>query len=146
MAARASSYSADAAFCTAGNTDPGIRARARNVGQITELTLDAEHEELGILGRLTPGQHCQAAEEAAREQVANRDDHSVMVPADMPGRARSSNRAPHPATRMIRRNTNRRHMVGDHHGRAAWRATLLVRAVDDLLGTHRSLLYATTFL
>jgi hypothetical protein len=29
-------------------------------------------------------------------------------------------------------------MMGDHHGRTAVRATLLVRAVDDILGTHRS--------
>ena len=27
-------------------------------------------------------------------------------------------------------------MIGDHHGRAARIATLLVRAVDDILGTH----------
>ncbi len=27
-------------------------------------------------------------------------------------------------------------MIGDHHGRTARRATLLVRAVDDILGTH----------
>ena len=32
---------------------------------------------------------------------------------------------------------NRRHMTGDHHGRMAGRATLLVRAVDEILGTHR---------
>ena len=44
----------------------------------------------------------------------------------------------HAATRVIRRNTNRRHMIGDHHGRTAGRATLLVRAVDEILGTHRS--------
>jgi hypothetical protein len=37
---------------------------------------------------------------------------------------------------MIRRNTNRRHMIDDHHGRNAWRANLLVRAVDGILGTH----------
>jgi hypothetical protein len=37
---------------------------------------------------------------------------------------------------VIRRNTNRRHMIGDHHGRTARRANLLVRAVDDILGTH----------
>ena len=42
----------------------------------------------------------------------------------------------HAATRVIRRNTNRRHMIGDHHGRTAGRATLLVRAVDEILGTH----------
>ena len=31
---------------------------------------------------------------------------------------------------------NRRHMTDDHHGRTAGRATLLVRAVDEILGTH----------
>ena len=38
---------------------------------------------------------------------------------------------------MVRRNTNRRHMIGDHHGRTAERTTLMLRAVDDILGTHR---------
>jgi hypothetical protein len=38
--------------------------------------------------------------------------------------------------RVIRRNTNRRHIIGDHHGWTAERATLLLRAVDDNLGTH----------
>jgi hypothetical protein len=28
-------------------------------------------------------------------------------------------------------------MTGDHHGRTAGRATLLVRTVDEILGTHR---------
>jgi hypothetical protein len=42
----------------------------------------------------------------------------------------------HDATRMIRRKTNRRHMTGDHHDQAAGIATLLVRAVDGILGTH----------
>jgi hypothetical protein len=27
-------------------------------------------------------------------------------------------------------------MIGDHHGRTAGRATLLVRAADGILGTH----------
>ena len=27
-------------------------------------------------------------------------------------------------------------MIGDHHGRSAGRATLLVRAADEILGTH----------
>jgi len=30
-------------------------------------------------------------------------------------------------------------MIGDHHGRSAGRATLLVRAVDAILGTHRAI-------
>ena len=41
------------------------------------------------------------------------------------------------ATRVIRRNTNRRHMVSDHHGQTTGRATLLVRAMDEIPGTHR---------
>ena len=36
---------------------------------------------------------------------------------------------------MIRRKTNRRHMTGDHHDRTATRATLLVTAADEILGT-----------
>ena len=43
----------------------------------------------------------------------------------------------HAASRVVRRNMNRRHMTGDHHDRTAGRATLLVRAVDKILGTHR---------
>ena len=52
-----------------------------------------EHQELGIPGRLTPGQHHHAAEQAAREQVHDREDHSAMIPAHKTGQARSSNRA-----------------------------------------------------
>jgi hypothetical protein len=29
-------------------------------------------------------------------------------------------------------------MIGDHHGRTAGRATLLLRAMDEILGTHSS--------
>ncbi len=36
----------------------------------------------------------------------------------------------HVVTRAMRRKTNRRHMTGDHHGRTAGRATLLVTATD----------------
>jgi hypothetical protein len=43
----------------------------------------------------------------------------------------------HEATRAIRRNLNRRHMTGDHHSGMAGRATLLVRATDGILSTHR---------
>jgi hypothetical protein len=55
--------------------------------------LVAHHQELGIPGRLTPGQHHHAAEQAAREQVHDREDHSAMIPAHKTGQARSSNRA-----------------------------------------------------
>ena len=42
----------------------------------------------------------------------------------------------HAVSRVVRRKTNRRHMTGDHHGRTARRATLLVTATDEILGTH----------
>jgi len=42
----------------------------------------------------------------------------------------------HVVTRAMRRKTNRRHMTGDHHGRTAGRATLLLTATDGNLGTH----------
>jgi hypothetical protein len=42
----------------------------------------------------------------------------------------------HETARLVRRKTNRMHMTGDHHGRTAGGATLLVRAVDEILGTH----------
>ena len=45
----------------------------------------------------------------------------------------------HEVIRVIRRKTNRRHMTGDHHDRTARRATLLVTAADEILGTHRVL-------
>jgi hypothetical protein len=40
------------------------------------------------------------------------------------------------AVRVIRRKANRRHMTGDHHGRTAGKATLLVTVADEILGTH----------
>jgi hypothetical protein len=43
----------------------------------------------------------------------------------------------HAVTRVIRRKANRRHMIGDHHGWAAGKPTLLVTAMDEILGTHR---------
>ena len=46
-------------------------------------------------------------------------------------------RQPQPGgPRVIRRKTNRRHMTGDHHGRTSEKATLQVRATDEILGTH----------
>jgi hypothetical protein len=42
----------------------------------------------------------------------------------------------HAATRVARRNTNRKHMTGDHHGQPAGKATLLVRAADEVIGTY----------
>ena len=45
----------------------------------------------------------------------------------------------HTASRVIRRNTNRRHMIGDHHGLTTVRTSLLVRAMDGILGTHSAI-------
>jgi len=39
---------------------------------------------------------------------------------------------------VVRRNMNRRHMTSDHRGGTAGRATLLARAMDEILGTHAS--------
>ena len=44
----------------------------------------------------------------------------------------------HAASRVVRRNMNRRHRTGDHHGGTAGRATLLARAMDEILGTHNT--------
>jgi len=38
-----------------------------------------QHQQLGFLGHLTPGQHHQAAEQAAREQVDDREDPPAMI-------------------------------------------------------------------
>jgi hypothetical protein len=43
----------------------------------------------------------------------------------------------HETTLVITRKTNRRHMTGNPHGQMAGKATLLVRAADEILGTHR---------
>ncbi len=42
----------------------------------------------------------------------------------------------HVITRVIRRKTNRRHTISDHHGRATDIATSLLTAADGILGTH----------
>ena len=42
--------------------------------------LVAEYQELGVLGHLMPGQHHQAAEQAAHEKVDAVEDHSAMIP------------------------------------------------------------------
>ena len=52
-----------------------------------------EHQELGVLGHLMPGQHHYAAEHTAREQVEGRGDHSAMIPTHKTAQAGSSNRA-----------------------------------------------------
>ena len=45
----------------------------------------------------------------------------------------------HVITLVIRRKTNRRHMISDHHRRATNIATSLLTATDAILGTHRLL-------
>jgi putative transposase len=61
----------------------------------------------------------------------------IKISAVFHASSRRDSRSPG-ASRVIRRKTNRRHMIGDHHGRTAGGTTLLVRAVDAILGTHRA--------
>ena len=68
-------------------TDPADLAAQHRV-------LVPQHQELGVLGHLAPGQHRQAAQQAANKQVDDRNDHSAMIPAGKSDQARSSNRAP----------------------------------------------------
>ncbi len=63
-----------------------------------DRVLVPEHQEPGVPGHLTPGQHHQTAEQTANEQVDDREDHSAMIPTRLSARARSSNRAPHGST------------------------------------------------
>jgi hypothetical protein len=81
---------------------PGQRREPQPVGWLVAdpADLPAQHrvlvpedQEFGILGCLTPGQHHQAAEQTAREQVDHREDHSEMIPTRQAAPARSSNRA-----------------------------------------------------
>jgi hypothetical protein len=45
----------------------------------------SQYQQLGVLGRITPGQHYQAAEQATHELVRNREDHPAMI-SDLAGR------------------------------------------------------------
>ena len=47
----------------------------------------------------------------------------------------------HVITLVVRRKTNRRHMISDHHDRVTDIATSLLTATDGILGTHRWLLH-----
>jgi hypothetical protein len=59
----------------------------------------------------------------------------IKIPAIFHASSRRDSRS-HEVIRVLRRKTNRRHMTGDHHSRTARRATLLVTAADEILGTH----------
>jgi hypothetical protein len=61
-----------------------------------------EHQELGVLGHLTLGQHHQTAEQTANEQVDDREDHSAMISTRLAAQTRSSSRAPQDAARTRR--------------------------------------------
>jgi hypothetical protein len=89
--------------------DPGSLARAHPPGGLQELHVG----EVVAVPFEVPGQ-------VARCHVSSRWD------------SRSQE-----AIRVNSRKTNSRHMTGDHHGRTARRATLLVRDADKILGTHR---------
>ena len=60
-----------------------VEAQVKTGGRVLE-----PHTEFGILGRLTPGQQHQTAEQTAREQVGDGEDHSAMISAGKTGQAR----------------------------------------------------------
>jgi hypothetical protein len=70
--------------------------------------------------------------------MALQDGDLVAQKQDLGGLHISSRRVSwsHVITRVIRRKANRRHMIGDHYGSTARRATVLVRAMDAILGTY----------
>jgi hypothetical protein len=53
-----------------------------------DRVLVAEHQEFGVLWRLAAAQHHQAVEQAAGEQVEDREDHSAMISGREPAKAR----------------------------------------------------------
>ncbi len=59
-----------------------------------DRVLVQENQKLCILGHLPPGQHHQTIQQAAYEQVNDRNDHSAMIPARSSTQAQSINRAP----------------------------------------------------
>ncbi len=93
---RAAGIGGDAGQVDAAGTvlddDQGVEARrlvADSAGLAAQdRVLVPEHQEHGILGRLTPRHHHQAAGRAAREQIADREDHSAMISARETGHAR----------------------------------------------------------
>jgi hypothetical protein len=40
----------------------------------------AQHQQLGVLGQVGPGQHRQQAEQAPHQAAGNRQEHPEMVP------------------------------------------------------------------
>jgi hypothetical protein len=46
-----------------------------------DRVLVPEHQQLGIFECLAPGEHHQAAQQATREQVGDREDHSAIISA-----------------------------------------------------------------
>ena len=120
----------------------GRPAAADNVAAPAQHRVRSDQQPQALAPR--PGYHA----EQDREQGPVRPLHVRAAPAaagagrraDGAGsRSPRSAKPPHAATaatidhRVIRRKTNRRHMISDHHGRTAGSATLLVRAADGIL-------------
>ena len=62
---------------TAGR--PGGKRPGRSTAK--HRVLVSQHQQFGVLGHLVPGYHHEAVEQAAREQVEDREDHPAMIPA-----------------------------------------------------------------
>jgi hypothetical protein len=105
-------------------------ARPRIIQHLTDL---ASH-----LAFITPGQAQWLADRSAQWSLGRRGCcycrtaswwRRIKISAVFHVSSRPASRS-HAASRVIRRNTNRRHMIGDHHEPSARRATLLVRTVE----------------
>jgi hypothetical protein len=49
------------------------------LNQASPYRVLTQHQQFGVLGRLAPTQHHQAAEQAAHEHVDDREDHPAMI-------------------------------------------------------------------
>ena len=140
------------AICVMAVVVAGMRRRREE--RLARMTAIAEAAQLALLPPLPP--EMTGITIAARYRSATREasvggdlyeiiptGHGIragnveLVAQDQDLSSRRASRS-HAASRVVRRNMNRRHMTGDHHGQTAGRATLLARAVDEILGTHSS--------
>ena len=138
------------AICVMAVVVAGMRRRREE--RLARMTAIAEAAQLALLPPLPP--EMTGITIAARYRSATREasvggdlyeiiptGHGIragnveLVAQDQDLSSRRASRS-HAASRVVRRNMNRRHMTGDHHGQTAGRATLLARAVDEILGTH----------
>jgi hypothetical protein len=90
-----------------------------------------EHQQLGILGHLGPGQHHQATQQTTYKLVDGRNDHSAMVPAPASPSRPDPLIEPHRLRRATKPSSPAQHRIKDpllHQALLAFRA---------YFGTHK---------